>query len=236
MKQKLISLTKGFAALAAVLVLGSVIAPRQAKALFGEDIPVLLEQLAQLQMQYDNLVQQLRLAERNILALGQKQTYLNLGNRLLQPHVGSLDSASYASATVPLSTASLGHASTDYNYVTMSDDTAQKVISTSSDISNWENKNQQPASQWENSVYSQAPSDNTPVALQNLTNIGLTHLYHQQQAQIALTGVLAQQMEIQNMRERNEIAARMKFFTDIQRYDTTEGGAWTGAGNFLNSY
>jgi hypothetical protein len=235
MRQKWISFGKGCAAMAAVLVLGSVLIPRPAKALFGEDIPVLLEQLAQLQMQYQNLVQQLKIAEQNILALGQKQTYLNLANNLL-PRVGGLDSVSYASATVPLSTASLGHASTDYNYVTMSDDTAQKVISTSSDISNWENKNQQPASQWENLVYSQAPSDNTPVALQNLTNIGLTHLYHQNQAQIALMGILAQQVAVQNMKDRNEMAERMKFFTDISKYDATEGGAWTGAGEFLNSH
>jgi hypothetical protein len=39
-----------------------------------------------------------------------------------------------------------------------------------------------------------------------------------------------------NKMQRDSMVSNMNFFTEIQHYDTTEGGAWTGAGEFLNSH
>jgi hypothetical protein len=242
MKRKLISFGKGFSLTAAILVAFGLVAPRSAQALFGftdlQQMVILIQQLNQLKLQVQYMESQIKMAKQNIVALGHKETYRNLLHSTGEIGVSTLNDETYAQARVLLDPGvpGLTESRADVSRISLADDASGNTMQAIRQISQWQTTNRNPLSEWERSVFSNDSKFDSTMAQQNLTNIGLFQLYQQGEANLAVNSSVAQQLALQNMRDRNAEVKQLNFWSDVMKYHTTEGGAWTGAGEFLNSH
>ncbi len=221
---------------------------------------VLLRQMYQNALQiYTTTLNSYNLAKQNMLAIGNKSMYRTSGISLMQSNVpnrfGELNGwnaamnngigipAAYNNATLPLSPHTdflsgeqLGSSQhlADLARVSVIDSTSQNSMATVAQIARQQNFNQSPISQWESSVYSASPDYNTEAAQQNLTNLGMVQMYEQGKANLAVNSILAQQMTLQNMKDRNAAVADLNRWQNVSDYNATQsywGGAEQGISN-----
>ncbi|MDQ2839611.1 MAG: hypothetical protein M3Y72_00940 [Acidobacteriota bacterium] len=208
---------------------------------------VLLRQMYQNAVQiYATTLNSYNMAKQNMLAIGNKNTYRTWGVSLMQSNVpnryGELNGwnaamnngigipAAYSNATLPLSphtdflsAEQLGSSQhlADLARVSVIDSTSQNSMATVAQITRQQGLNQRSLSQWESSVYSNSPNYNTEAAQQNLTNLGMVQMYEQGKANLAVNSILAQQMTVQNMKDRNEAVADLNRWQRVSEYNLT---------------
>ena len=61
---------------------------------------------------------------------------------------------------------------------------------------------------------------NTAAAQQNLTNLGMLHLYEQGRAQLTVNSLLTQSLMVQNMERRDSAVSHLNFVQDLQTKGT----------------
>ncbi len=203
---------------------------------------------------YNTTVQSYEIAKQNILSLAHKDTYRTWGLSLLSSNAtnryGELNGwnaatnngigipAAYQNATLPLSTNTeflsqeqLGSSThlADLARINVIDSTSENSMATMAQILRQQSLNQNPTSQWESSVYSNNPDLNTEAAQQNLTNLGMVKMYEQGKANLAVNSILAQQMMMQNMKDRNAAVGDLNRWQKVAEYAATETYAFGGA-------
>jgi hypothetical protein len=261
MKKKLVSFSKGFAATAAVLGVSLVIAPRPAKALFGEDIPALLAILAQAQLQVQQLIQQANTIKQNLLRFGQKSFWVTIGHRTLQNATRNsygetsnwgallngnpnLAGSAWTAATVgvqpnvALQNEHPGNSAALANLASVEavDGSATRCLATIAQYRADAAANRNAQMNLQSAQLDTTDATNSEIEQLNLLNAANAQSANEQRSQGNVQACLVELQTLNSKMQRDSLASQMNFFTEIQRYDTTEGGAWTGAGAFLNTH
>ena len=100
--------------------------------------------------------------------------------------------------------------------VGITDDINQRVLGAVSQINQQQTTNASAVGQWQNSVLSPSQEMNTAAAQQNLTNLGMLHLYEQGRAQLTVNSLLTQSLMVQNMERRDSTVSHLNFVQDVQ--------------------
>ncbi len=244
-----------------LLLVLMIFTPRPAKALFGEDIPVLLSILAQAQLQVQQLIQQFDLAKQNIQRLTQRSFWMTYTHPSLQDVTrntygetsrwgsmlnGSpnLAASSWAAATVgvqpnvALQNEQLGNSAALARLASVEavDGSATKCLATIAQYRADAAANLRAQTSLQSAQLDSSDATNSEIEQLNLLNAAQAQAANEQRSQNMMQTCLIEQQVLANKMERDSLAGHMNFFTEVQRYDTTEGNAWIGAGSFLNSH
>ena len=261
MKQKLVSFAQGFAVTAAVLVISLVIAPRPAKALFGEDIPTLLAILAQAQQQVQQMIQQVRMMKQNLLRFTQKSYWSTVGHRTLQNATRNsygetnnwgamlngnpnLVTSAWTEATVgiqpnvALRNEQLGNSAALANLASVEavDGSATRCLATIAQYRADAAANRNAQINLQGAQLDTTDGTNSEIEQLNLLNAANAQAANEQRSQGNVQACLVELQTLNSKIQRDALASHMNFFTGIQHYDATEGGAWIGAAEFLNTH
>jgi hypothetical protein len=154
-----------------------------------------------------------------------------MNNGLMIPQAYSTATLPLASGTSFLAGQTLGSSAhlADLARVGVIDSTSQNAMATVAQISRQQAMNGTPVTNWESTILSNGPDQNTEVAQQNLTNLGMVQLYEQQRANLAVNSILAQQVTLQNMKDRNESVRDLNRWQNLDDYNANESSAWGGA-------
>ncbi len=232
----------------AVIALVGLCFPQSAKALLGEDIPILLSQLAELEQQvaetvqlYHTAQQDYQLAQTMAQAIRSKNLFaiqqaVRMGNAYVADHygesamwpramnLGASIPIAYQNATVQPQISDDFFAAEQLQKsgrlaalarVGITDDVNQRIMGAVSQINQQQTTNASAVGQWQRSVMSQDDDLNT-AAQQNLTNIGMMHLYEQGRANLAVNSLLTQSLMVQNMQQRDAAVSHLNFVQDLQ--------------------
>ncbi|MDQ2839799.1 MAG: hypothetical protein M3Y72_01910 [Acidobacteriota bacterium] len=204
---------------------------------------------------YQTEMQNYQLARTMATALQSKNIYavqgaVQMGNSFVQSHYGEAAGwsqamnlgisipAAYGHATLPLALnttflAAQQLGSSDHlatlGRVGIIDDTSQRSMAISAQIAQQQSRNAAPVQQWESSVVSTNPALNTAAAQQNLTNLGMVQLYEQGRADLAVNNILAQQITLQNMKDRDAAVVDLNRWQKVSEYQETQAYDWGGA-------
>jgi hypothetical protein len=261
MKKKLIYSAKGFTATAMILVIGSVLLPRPAKALFGEEIPVLLAILAQAQQQVQQMIQQVKTMKQNLLRFGQKSYWATVGHQTLQNATRNsygetsnwgqllngnptLASSTWTAATVgvqpnvALRNEQLGNSAALANLASVEavDGSATRCLATIAQYRADAAANRNAQMNLQSAQLDTTDGTNSEIQQLNLINAANAQAANEQRSQGNVQACLVELQTLNSKMQRDALASQMNFFTRIQHYDATEGGAWVGAAEFLNTH
>ncbi len=235
-----------------VLVLASLPARAQFSVVDWGSISQEVQTIAQLRQMYQNAVQMYTVTKQNLVALTNKNTYQAAGMALFGSNAanrygelngwnsamntGSGIPQAYGNATLPLSSNTsflsseqLGKSThlADLALVSVIDSTSQNTMATVSQVLQ-QSANQTPVAIWERSIYDTNPAYNTAAAQQNLTNLGMVQMYEQGKANLAVNSILAQQLTLQNMRDRNLTVQDLNRWQEVADYQATQPHALGG--------
>jgi hypothetical protein len=205
--------------------------PQSAKGFAFSDVLVLYQQLTELRTIVSTAQQNLDVLRQNMMALTRKETYQHLLSNTID-HYG-LSADTFSRSTIPLVANANGP---DLGRVSEVDSVSQRLLASLGQIQSSQSANRAPVAAWESSVYSSDPRFNNQATQQNLSNLGMVQLYEQGQQQLAVSSLVAQQLALQNLKDRNQAAAAMNWWQQVAENEQAQGVSLGGLQEDVQSH
>jgi len=249
------------AGVAAVLGLGVILAPQKAKALFLEDLAVLIQQLTELRMIYSQQLQQVEMAKQNLQRFTHKGTWLTVGKQVADQYtlntVGetipwgamtrgnpALAQDAWQSATVAVQNNPLFRNELVGNSATLAhlasvetiDGASVHCLATIAQYRADTAQNRNAYASLENAQLDGTDSTNTEIQQLNLINAANAQAAQERRAQGNIQACLAEQQTLANKIQRDAIVQSLNQSREIQQAFSRSGAFPGGMGKSLMNY